>query len=140
MNFNIIFAVVTMVLILLAVFLEGRALERLFYIFIMNFMVIILMNKGVPLALLFGGTVIPLFTRNKLTQHIAKNKKGSSKSIKEKIINYLSFAPLIGIGVMSYRLPQAEVGNLSPLMIILGEVSLIVITFLVIIPKRIKLK
>lgn len=140
MNFNIIFAALTMILILLAVFLEGRALERLFYIFIMNLLVILLVNKGVPLALLFAGTVIPLFTRNKVTQFNLKIKKGSSKSIKEKIINYISFAPLIGLGIMSYRLPQVELDVLSPLMVILGEVSLIVITFLVIIPKRIKLK
>ena len=140
MNFNIIFATTTMIIVLLGALLKGRALERLFYIFILNLMIIILVNKGIPLALLFVGTIIPMFTRNKLTIYITKNDKGSNKGIRDKIINYICFAPLIGLGIMSYKIPQVEIESLSPLMIVLGEVSLLVVTFLVIIPKRIKLR
>lgn len=140
MSFNIIFAFITFVLILLAVFLKGKALEKLFYIFIIDLLLIVLVNKGVPLALVFAGTIIPLLTRNSATQFASNEKQDSATSIKTKMMSYISFAPLIGLGIMSYRLPQMNVGNLSPVMTILGEVSLVVITFLVIIPKRIKLK
>lgn len=140
MNFNIVFAFITLVLVLLAVFMKGRALEKLFYVFIIDLLLIILINKGVPLALLFAGTIIPLFTRNSIAQFASNEKQDSTTSIKNKVMSYIAFAPLIGLGIMSYRLPQMSVGNLSPVMTILGEVSLVVITFLVIIPKRIKLK
>ena len=140
MSFNIIFAAITMVIVLFGALLKGKSLERLFYIFILNMMIIILVNKGVPLALLFVGTIIPMFTRNKYTIFVTKNDKGSNQSIRDKFINYICFAPLIGLGIMSYKIPQAEIEALSPTMIILGEISLLVVTFLVIIPKRIKLR
>jgi len=140
MSFNIIFAAITMIIVLLGALLKGKALERLFYIFIINMIIIILVNKGVALALLFVGAIIPMFTRNKLTIFVTKNDKGSNKSIRDKFINYICFAPLIGLGIMSYRIPQVRIDTLSPMMIVLGEVSLLVVTFLVIIPKRIKLR
>ncbi len=140
MNFNILFSILTAILIVFSVFLKGRALEKLFYLFVLNILIIILLNKGIPLALLYSGTIIPLITRNNQTMYIKKQEKGSNRSVFEKVINYLSFAPLIGLGVMSYKIPQFEIGELSPVMIILGEVSVLVVTVLVISPKRLRLR
>ena len=140
MNTELIFSIVFGIQILLGAFLKGRALDRLFYLFVATILLIIFITKGLPLSLLFIGTIVPLFSRNKQTHYIAKNEKGSNKSMWEKLINYLCFAPLIGLGLMSYKIEQVEVTELSPVMIILGEVGLLVVTMLVISPKRLRVK
>lgn len=140
MNFDVIFSFITMILIIFAVILKGQMLEKLFYIFVLDLALLILVNRGVSIAFLFTGTIIPLFIRSSHPLSPSLQKKISSKDTKQKIVSYIAFAPLLGLGIMSYRLPQVKIENLSPVMTILGEVSLFVVTLLVIMPKRIKFK
>ena len=92
------------------------------------------------MALLFIGTIIPLFTRNPMRFRVSQKSEVIKKSIKENLINYIAFTPLIGLCILSYRIPLAKIDNLRPEMIVLAEVSLVVITFLVIVSKRTKIK
>jgi len=140
MTFNIIFSFITLILIILAVLLKGKALDKLFYLFILNLLLIIFVNRGASIALLFAGTIIPLFPRNRVEELVSKKNERTTKDSKKNMVSYVAFAPVIGLIIMTYRLPFGQIKMLSPEMVIFGEASLLVITFLVLIPKRIKLK
>ncbi|MBC99737.1 MAG: hypothetical protein CME63_18475 [Halobacteriovoraceae bacterium] len=140
MNIEIIYSVLVLALAVVAVFVRSSLLDKVYYLFLITLVVIILNEKGISYALLFLGVCTPLLSKNKNINPRIRRSVGSSRSIKEKIINYLCFAPLIGLAIMSYKIPIMEANQLSPLMIILGEVSLVVVTFLVMIPKRLKVK
>lgn len=140
MSFNIIFSFVTLILIFFALILKGQALEKLFYIFVLDLVLLIVVTRGFPSALLFVGTIIPLFTGDIVPASKLIQKKASRQDVKYKIISYIAFAPLIGLGIMSYRIPLIEIKYLPPVLIILGGVSLFVITFVMMMPKRIKFK
>lgn len=140
MSFNIVFSIITLILVILAVNLKGERLEKLFYLFIVDLLMIILINRGVGMALLFIGIIFPLCTRKSLTSASSLSTEVKLKEFKYKRISYICFAPLLILSIFSYRLPSLEIGSQSPIMVILGEVSLVIITFLLLIPKRVNLK
>jgi len=140
MSFNMIFSFLTLIIIVMAAIIKGAALEKLFYAFVIDLFLVILVNRGVGIALLFVGAIIPLLTRESISIRIPIKKRVTLKGIKQNIISYIAFAPLVWLVIMSYRLPQVYGHNISPVIIVLGELSLVVITFVLIIPKRIKLE